>query len=160
MGKVGREIVGESVEEIIRALNQAVGAEGNDAYRYRLLSLMAEGINAREVAEVFTQMAVDEWNHQQLFVTRILELGGRPLESPADWASNSYTGYMAPPKDSTDLRKMIEDSLVGERDAIRFYAAMVKKTADVDPVTRRIFEDALADEVRDEENLENLLAKL
>jgi len=53
---------------------------------------------------------------------------------------------------------MIEDSLQGERAAIQFYSELYKKTQHTDPVTADLAQDALADEVSDEDDLERFLA--
>lgn len=159
MGQVGQEIVGEDRERIIEMLNQGVAAELNDAYRYLLLSKYAEGIYSGEVAAFFARTAQGEWNHLQLLIDRILQLGGTPMESPADATGASYTDYSRPPEDPTDVRTMLEDSLRGERAAIRFWKALFDLTRETDPVTNELAREGIADEVGDEDELERLLAK-
>lgn len=157
MGRKGKEIVGAKASEIIERLNQAVGAEALDAYRYLYLSKWAAGLQAPELAELFAQTSAHEWLHLGTFIERIIELGGRPLARTSDFEKVSYTSYMEPPKDRVALKKMIEDSLVGERKAIEFYKDLADFCKGVDPVTYMMAMEALADEVKDEENLENLL---
>jgi len=46
-----------------------------------------------------------------------------------------------------DLRKMLQDDLQAEQEAVTLYREGVKLAADIgDPVTRRLFEDILAAE--------------
>jgi ferritin-like protein len=80
------------------------------------------------------------------------------MASPKQAEELSYVAYKEPPKDETDLRGMLEDSLEGERAAIRFYKELFDKTRDRDPLTAEIARQALADEVEDESELERLLA--
>jgi bacterioferritin len=157
MGSVGREIIETGVESIIEELNKAAAAELHDAYRYRLLAKLAEGHHATELAAWFAKTAEDEWKHLGVWLDRILSLGGRPFSRPSQGESLAYVPYEDPPEDPSDLRKMIEDSLKGERAAIRFYHELYKKTQHSDPVTAALAQEALADEVADEDDLERFL---
>ncbi len=159
MGKVGAEIVGETRQEIIDQLNRGIAAELNDAYRYLLLSKVAEGINSSEVSQLFATVSQDEWGHLGLLIERVLELGGTPMGAPADAAGGSYVDYKRPPEDPTDLETMLSDSLGGERAAIRFWKELHDLTRDVDPVTAELARQGLEDEIDDEDELERLLAR-
>ncbi len=157
MGSMGREIVGDAAEEIIELLNKGIAAELNDAYRYTILSKVAEGIHSTDVAGFFAQTAQDEWGHLATLAERVTQLGGRPMESPQESVGLSYAGYHGPPKDPADLRAMLEQSLEGERAAIRFYKDLYDRTLQRDPITAEIARQALIDEVNDEQELERLL---
>lgn len=157
MGKVGAEIVGEVREEIIDRLNQGIAAELNDAYRYLLLSKLAEGTSSSEVADLFATVSQDEWIHLGLLIDRVLELGGTPMGAPADAADGSYVEYRRPPEDARDLETMLNDSLAGERAAIHFWKDLYDLARDVDPVTAELARQGLQDEIDDEDELERLL---
>ncbi len=157
MGKKGKEIVGAKASEIVQRLNQAMAAEALDAYRYLYLSKWAAGLDAPEVAELFYRISEHEWQHLGNFMERVIELGGIPITRTSEFEKLSYTAYMEPPKDRAALKKMVEDSLVGERKAIEFYQELASLCRDADPVTFLMAMQALADEVKDEEELENLL---
>lgn len=157
MGKKGTEIVGKKAAEIIERLNQAIAAEALDAYRYLYLSKWAASLNAPEVADLFHRISEHEWGHLGSFMERLIELGGRPITRTSEFEERAYTSYMEPPGDRTAIRKMVEDSLVGERTAIEFYKELAEFCKDSDPVTYLMAVRALADEVEDEEYLENLL---
>lgn len=158
MGEAGREIIGMETDSIVEDLNKAAAAELHDAFRYRLLSKLAEGLNSRELAEWFEKTAEDEWQHLGMWMERIISLGGRPFARPGQGESLTYTEYQDPPEDPTDLRKMIEDSLKGERAAIRFYRDLYEKTRESDPVTAAMARAAMADEIGDEDDLESFLS--
>jgi ferritin-like protein len=157
MGTVGRDIVGDRVDEIVDMLNRGIAAEINDAYRYLLLSRAASGVHGAPAADLFGQTAQDEWGHVALLMERVLQLGGEPLASPAEAEQRSYAPYKPPPKDYADVRTMVLDSLAGERAAITYYRELFERTRDVDPVTAEIARHALADEIDDEDDLERLL---
>ncbi len=159
MGTIGREIVGEeAAREIVEELNRGIAAELNDAYRYLVLSKLASGVHSGEVGDFFARTSQDEWNHAGALMERVTELGGQLMADPKEAAELSYVEYQEPPKDETDLKKMLEDSLKGERAAIHFYKQLFDKTRDVDPVTADLARQALADEVGDETEIERLLA--
>lgn len=158
MGTVGREIVGPDADKIVEMLNRGIAAEVNDAYRYLLLSKLAAGVHSWPVAEMFARTAQHEWGHVSLLMERVAQLGGDPMGSPSEAGERSYAGYKPPPKELSDVRAMLLDSLEGERAAIRFYREMFDVTRGVDPVTAQIAREALADETNDEDEFERLLA--
>lgn len=157
MGTVGREIVGPYADEIVDLLNSGIAAEINDAYRYLLLSKVASGMYGAQVAKVFADTAQHEWGHIALLMDRVVQLGGEPLTSPAEAAGRTYVAYQAPPKDPTDVRAMLVDSLEGERAAINFYRSLFERTREVDPITANLAREALDDEINDEDEFERLL---
>lgn len=157
MGTVGRDIIGPDVDRIIDMLNQGIAAEVNDAYRYLLLSKLAAGIHSMPVADLFARTAQDEWGHVAKLMERVTQLDGDPMVSPAEARERSYAEYREPPKDPTDVRSMVVDSLEGERAAIRFYRELFDLTREIDPVTAQIARESMADEIDDEDELERLL---
>lgn len=152
----GQEIV-KNRAEIVRDLNRAAAAELQAAYRYLYLSKYATGMHGREVAERFAEMATGEWGHVGAFMERIVQLGGTPFQKPAEAEKLSYAKYALPPKDSADWKRMLKESLEGERAAIGFYHGLLTKLNNDDPVTAHIVREALEDEVEDEHKLACLL---
>ena len=69
-------------------------------------------------------------------------------------------GFSEPPADHSDLTRVIELVLEGERCAIEKYNALAKKYHMKDLVTHEIFEDLLTEEVSDEEDWENFLPSI
>lgn len=157
MGEKGKEIVGKHAEEVIDRLNQALATEGLEAYRFLFISKWAAGLDAPEMAEIFGLLSQHEWQQVETLMERIVELGGRPLARPSEFERHSFAHVRDPPEDRKALHKMLEDSLDGERQEIKFYKELADFCRDVDPVTYRLALEALADEVADEERLENLL---
>jgi bacterioferritin len=116
-----------------------------------------EGIDAKELKDKLEEQSADELNHAKEIVNRILELGGKPITNPLD---ASTCGFAEPPEDYSDLVRVVELVLKGERCAIEKYNKLAKKYHMKDLVTHEIFEDLLKDEVSDEEDWENFMPAL
>ena len=160
MGQMGRKVVEVGIDELLAALNKAYADEWCALYQYWYDALIAEGLNATIVAEHLKKQALDEMKHAERIGNRILELGGTPVTRPDELVKASGCGYIEPPKDRTDIKRIIEDTLKAERCAIQAYNNLAKMTFGKDYVTHELAEDLLTDEVSDEEEFENLLAKL
>ena len=68
--------------------------------------------------------------------------------------------FSEPPEDRSDLRRIVELVIKGERCAIEKYNRLAKKYHMKDLVTHEIFEDLLVDEVSDEEDWESFMPSL
>jgi bacterioferritin len=157
MGQKGKEILEIDVNEVLKDLNSAYADEWLAHYQYFLYAQVIEGINAEILKEKLEEQSKDEMDHAKQLINRILELGGKPT---TDIMKASTCGFSEPPEDYSDLVKVIELVLEGERCAIEKYNALAKKYHMKDLVTHEIFEDLLNDEVGDEEDWENFLPSL
>ena len=157
MGQKGREILEIDVNEVINDLNSAYADEWLAHYQYFLYAQIIEGIDAETLKEKLEQQSNDEMNHAKELINRILELDGKPTTNLLE---ASTCGFSEPPEDPSDLVRMIELVLEGERCAIEKYNRLAKKYHMKDLVTHEIFEDLLKDEVSDEEDWENFLPAL
>jgi bacterioferritin len=160
LGRVGREIVRADINEVLRDLQQAYADEWLAHYQYWVAAQWLRGIDADTLRQVLLRQAMDELQHAEKLAQRIIQLGGEPLLDFNLLLKTSRCGYMAPPKDPTDIKRVIEDVLKSEACAIKFYNEMVKKYRETDYVTHEIFEDLLEDEVADEEEWDKLYSKL
>lgn len=151
----GQQIV-KNRSEIIKELNRAAAAELLAAYRYLFLSHYASGLHGREVAGKFDEMAKHEWEHVSAFMKRIVQLGGTPFQKVSEAEKLSYGRYLLPPKDPTDWKKMLKESVQAEQDAIQFYSDLMEKVHG-DPVTLHLVREVLEDEIEDEHELASLL---
>jgi bacterioferritin len=157
MGQKGKEILEIDANEVLKDLNSAYADEWLAHYQYFLYAQVIEGINAEILKEKLEEQSKDEMDHAKQLINRILELGGKPT---TDIMKASTCGFSEPPEDYSDLAKVIELVLEGERCAIEKYNALAKKYHMKDLVTHEIFEDLLNDEVGDEEDWENFLPSL
>jgi len=85
---------------------------------------------------------------------RIIQLGGTPVLSPAEWMKITNCGYDAP----TDpyVEKVLEQNIKGEQCAIKVYSNLLDLTREGDPVTYNIILTILSQEVEHEEDLDAL----
>ena len=151
----GQQIV-KNRNELIRDLNRAAAAELQAAYRYRLLSVYATGLHGREVAEKFAAMATHEWEHMGGFLERVVQLGGVPFQKLSEAEKLSFGRQYPLPKDPTDWKRMLKESVEAEAEAIEFYQDLLDR-AHGDAVTQHLVREALEDEVKDEHELACLL---
>ena len=157
MGTVGRQILKLDTEALVEELNRGIAAELSDAFRYLLLSKMVTGPRSQELGDMFSRMSASEWSHMGGLVERVIQLGGRPMVRPAMSEAYGYAPYHEPPPDCSDVSRIIEETLPGERAAIQYWQALFERTQHDDPVTAALASSALADEVRDEDNLERVM---
>jgi bacterioferritin len=98
--------------------------------------------------------ATEELSHAVLLTARIIQLGGTPVLSPAEWMKITNCGYDAP----TDpyVEKVLEQNIKGEQCAIKTYSHLLDLTREGDPVTYNIILTILSQEVEHEEDLDAL----
>ena len=157
MGQKGRAIVNLNVEDLLADLKKVYMDELLAFYSYWITAQVAEGFPGEELTEHFQEEAKDELGHAQKWANRIIELGGDPVIHPKDWEAHANGPWTAPRSDWGNADGMVEDQIKAERGAIDAYNRLAQKTFGKDPVTYMLASEALADEVKHEEFLENLL---
>lgn len=145
-------------QDIVHACNQAVATEAAAAYRYLILSQWAEGRNSPPLTEFFAESSEDEWQHATQFMQRVIELGGQPVMNPNQWTQIAYAPYVDPPQDATAITQMLQDSLDGEHQAIRFYTDLANKTFGRDHSTYQLAAETLRDQTHHAHELQSLLS--
>ncbi len=159
MGTAGKAIVELDVDQLITELTKDYLDELLAFYSYWITAQVAEGFHGEELAEHFDEEAKDELGHARKLAERIIELGGSPVVHPKDWEPGAHAPWTAPRVDRSDADGMLQDQIKAERDAITAYNRLAKMTFGKDPVTYALASELLADEVRHEEFLENLLGR-
>src|SRR5271157_3565551 len=157
MGKKGKEIVRATIAEVVKDLNTAYSDEWLAHFQYWYTAKWIKGLDADTLKPVLEEQSADELGHAGKIADRILQLGGRPVASPARLLETCGCGFKEPPEDPTDLKRVIQDVLEAEACAIGFYSKMAEKYRTTDIVTHELFEDLLKDEVDDEEQWERFL---
>jgi bacterioferritin len=133
---------------LIDALNVAVSDELASIIQYQWHHVMAKGIASPAIIDMFESHSMDEMRHAYNFAERIDLLGG------------DLTVEIHPIKVGGGLEKMIQDDLKGELMAIDMYREYITLAEEQgDPVTRRMFEDALAAEEGHADDWETVLGK-
>ena len=160
MGKKAREIVKANIQDVLKDLNTTYSDEWLAHYQYWLAAKWVKGMDADTLVPILEEQSKDELGHAGKAAERIIQLGGKPVMTPAKLIETGGCGYKQPPDAPTDLKKVIQDVLDSEACAIEFYSKMAEKYRSTDLVTHELFEDLLKDEVDDEEQWEKLIAKL
>src|SRR3970282_2948673 len=134
--------------KFIEALNEALTEELASIIQYLWDHILARGMESPVIAGMFKDLSMVEMRHAYSIAERIDLLGGVP------------TPAVGPIKIGGDLRKMVDDNLKLEYDAIEMYKKLVKtaEAAD-DPVTRRLLEDILGGTEEHAHRLEAVLGK-
>ncbi len=154
MGQKGRSIVKMNVDELINLLNKALSDEWLAYYQYWVGAKVVKGPMKDAVIGELTIHATEELAHAELISTRIIQLGGRPVLSPAEWMKLTNCGYDMPSDPYVD--EILNQNIKGEQCAIKVYSDMLDITREGDPVTYNIILTILSQEVEHEEDLSSL----
>lgn len=154
MGQKGRSIVKMNVDELISLLNKALSDEWLAYYQYWIGAKVVKGHMKDAVISELTLHATEELTHAELISTRIIQLGGTPVLSPAEWLNLSNCGYDAPTDEYVE--SILLQNIKGEQCAIKVYNEMLDITCEGDPVSYNMILQILSDEVEHEEDLSAL----
>jgi bacterioferritin len=154
MGTKGISIVGMDVQRVLELLNKAFADEWLAYYQYWLGAKIIAGPMKDAIIAELLQHAADELRHAEMLTTRIIQLGGTPLLSPADWLTSTNCGYEAPV--DPFVEKILEQNIKGEQCAIGVYNSLIQEVGLKDPVTYNMAIQILQDEVEHEEDLQAL----
>jgi len=135
-------------KRLLDALNESIAREMAVAVQYMWHHVMATGPESEAIGEVFKKTSINEMKHAEKFAERLDYLGGVPTTKPSDIRVGG------------DIKKMLEDNLKAEQEAIQLYKKFIKLCIELDdPVTRRLYEEVLADEEEHDNTFRTLLGK-
>jgi len=154
MAQKGREIVKMNVDELINLLNRALADEWLAYYQYWIGAKVVKGPMKDAVIAELDLHATEELAHAALLTTRIVQLGGTPVLSPAEWMKITNCGYDAP--EDPYVGKVLEQNIKGEQCAIKTYNNLLGITREGDPVSYNMILGILSQEVEHEEDLDAL----
>jgi bacterioferritin len=146
------------VKKLLTLLNKALADEWLAHYQYWVGSKVVSGPMKDAVSSELVIHAAEEMAHAELLVTRIIQLGGTPVLTPADWFKLTNCKYDAPV--DPFVQTILEQNIKGEQCAIGVYEKLMKITKDADPVTYNIALQIITQEVEHEEDLQSLLDDL
>ncbi len=129
---------------ILEALNEAIAEELTAITQYMWHHVMATGLESPAVSEEFRKASIEEMKHAEMLAERLNYLGGIPTTKPREI------------KIGGDLKKMLQDDLNLELEAIAMYKKFIKLCGD-DTTTRRLLEEILEDEEGHADTFETLL---
>ena len=135
-------------KELLAALNDALSEELASTIQYMWQHVRARGLESAAIADVFKEISMVEMDHAYRVAERVDLLGGEP------------TTAVGAVKVDGDLRRMLEDDLKAENEAVEIYRNLVKLARkEGDPVTLRLVEDILGETEEHANQLESVLGK-
>jgi len=138
----------EQRKKLIDELNKGVTREITAIIQYSYHHVMADGLESPALSGMFEKTALDEMKHLEEFSDRINYLGGIPTTKPN------------PIKVGGTLKKMIQDDLETEYEAIRLYKGQIAIAKEIgDTTTRLMLEKILATEEEHADKWETVLQK-
>ncbi|HWR75306.1 MAG TPA: ferritin-like domain-containing protein [Bacteroidales bacterium] len=143
-----------NVDELINLLNRALADEWLAYYQYWIGAKVVKGPMKDAVIAELDLHATEELAHAVLLTTRIVQLGGTPVLSPAEWMKITNCGYDAP--EDPYVGKVLEQNIKGEQCAIKTYNNLLGITREGDPVSYNMILGILSQEVEHEEDLDAL----
>ena len=155
MGTLGRSLVVNDVDQLIKLLNRALADEWLAYYQYWIGAKVAAGPMRGAVVAELEEHATEELGHALMLVDRILQLGGTPLLSPTEWLELANCGYETP--EDPYVGRLLQQNVAGEQCAIKVYEQLLDFTKDVDPVTYEIALEIMGDEIAHEDELQALV---
>lgn len=158
MGKKGKEIVGSKLNEVVNMLRIAYCNEMIAFHYYWYTALYMQGIGTLTIANRFKESAMEELKHAGIIADRLNQLGANAPSKPEEW---SKVGTIdVDPSGYLTLESSIKKALEIEGKAIGHYNESIKKIKDIDYATYDILQDILVEEVKEEQELEDILTRL
>ncbi len=153
MGIKGKEIIKVDPEKLIGFLNSALSEEWLAYYQYWIGARLMEGPMRSEIEPELLIHATQELGHAVLVVERIIQLGGTPVLTPADWMKLADCDYEAPEDPYVEV--ILKQNLEGERCAIKRYSDLADFTYGRDHITYQMVSRILTEELEHEQDIED-----
>jgi bacterioferritin len=158
MGKMSKEIAGPGIEGTVGMLKKAYSAELSAFHYFWYISQNIEGLGVLE-QNFFQDRAKEELGHAKKVAFRLMQLETQPIDDPAQWEQESGLGKLQPSR-YLSLRASLEKALEFERAVIRHYNDLANNVKDKDHGTYSLALELLDAELEDEQNIEDILARL
>ena len=159
MGKKGKEIVGSAINDIIGMLKRAYADEMVAFHFYWYTSIYMQGLGFATLATTFKNSAMGELKHAEALADRLNQLGAAAFSDPAEWVKNSTIGSVDPEQYLT-MKSAVQKAMEIAGKVVEHYNNIINKVKDTDYVTFEIVGDILSEEVKEEQDLEDILTKL
>ena len=146
-----RSIVKVNIDDLITKLSSALASEYQAWVQYIASAALVRGVIARSAKAEFEDHAEKELEHAAMLVERIIQLNGRPVTMPSDWAKLHKE---LPFGTANDVMTLLNLNIEGEQDAISTYSEIFNMTEGIkDPVTNMMVQQILSDECEHEQDL-------
>jgi len=141
------------LQRVYEVLNGAIASEIVCVLRYKQHYFGTTGIHEDALQAVFKEHWEDEEGHLMRIAERMKQLGGVPNLSPQGLLDRAISRF----ESGKTLADLLREDLLAERVVIKVYGDVVEFFGTADPVTRRMFEEILADEEDHADDLADLL---
>lgn len=159
MGKQARVIAQVNLKDLVKDLTKAYADEWLAFYLYWYMARTAAGRGYEDMQEFLEKIAKDELEHARELADHIIKLGGSPFANPMELEKNANFPYTLPPKNPTDVNRIIRIVMDAEAGAIDVYNKIAGKVSGKDHVTYQLITHILSEETDHEEMFENLLER-
>ncbi len=134
--------------ELIDLLNDAIAREIQVSIQYMWQHVRIYGFDHLAIADELKKIAIEEMKHAESIAERVDYLGGIPTTKPAEIRVGNKP------------EEMIEFDKEAEEGAIKLYRRIIEKAeGEKDYVTKKLFQDILADEEEHHNTFKGLLEK-
>lgn len=143
--------------QIINLLQMALKDEILATYQYWAAMHMSKMAGKIDADEEFEAHYKEEWEHANMLIERIKQLGGFPdvnLLKVLQGTEKNSSFLGAPTHDVCELLKITWNS---EKEAIETYKTIIELTCNCDPTTNRIAKQILEDEEQHKYDIEILM---
>ena len=147
---------GLDLPQAYEVLNAALASEIVCVLRYKQHYFGTTGIHREALRNIFKEHWQDEEAHLMRIAERLKQLGGLPNFAPAGLGERSVSPFAT----GQTLAELLREDLLAERVVVKIYGDVINFFGTGDPVTRRIFEEILADEEDHADDLADLLYTL
>lgn len=148
---------GKTNSQITNLMKEAYAAKLETVENHLANSVWLDGLGAQEVAESLAEDVTEEPGHATKLAHRLKQLGVCPPGS-LELARNQKT--LQPPKDSTDVRSVVEGVLAAGNAAIAHYQQLIAACDGKDHVTQDQAISVLANEEEHRTLFEGFLKSL
>ena len=141
------------LDKVYEVLNAALASEIICVLRYKQHYYMTTSIHQEQLQGMFKEHWQDEEGHLERIADRLQQLGGVPNLDPNGVGERAFSSFQS----GHTLAELLREDLLAERVVIKMYGDIVRFFGDADPVSRRMFEEILADEEDHADDVSDLL---
>jgi bacterioferritin len=142
-----------NLSDVYEVLQAALASEIICVLRYQQHYYMTTSLHQEQLRALFKEHWQDEQGHQNRIADRLQQLGGVPDFNPEGVTARGFSSF----ESAHTLAELLREDLLAERVVIKMYGDIVHFFGDADPVSRRLFEDILADEEDHANDIADLL---
>ena len=139
------QIVVTEENDLINLLKMALADQICAAYQYWAAQNMTRGTGKVDVDPQFEAHADQQWEHAEMLIERIKQLGGFPFTNLKD-AFSVCKSHAACGAQSHNVCELLQITIQAEKDAIEAYKNIIKCSQGVDPTTHQVAKKILADQ--------------